>query len=166
MIDGEFIPAGVDVGVGLYCLHHNEAAFPEPFVFNPERWLENGEHGVKDEDFAKRQARMQAMFHPFSVGSRKCVAQSLAYAELSLTIAKLLWSFDLRRPSGSEHVHLDQVGAGKEGVVGPRGHVQEFQIEEQLTSAHDGPWLEWRLREGVDIEAEFAAATSPEQGET
>ena len=152
LIDGEYIASGMEVGIGLYSLHHNEASFPDSFVFRPERWLETAESNVDK----KAQAQMQASFQPFSLGSRKCAAQSFAYAELSLAIAKLLWFFDFRRPSDTSNSHLDKVGAGTENVLGPRGHVLEFQLEEHLTGVHDGPWLEWKLRDDIDFEKELA----------
>ena len=158
VIDGEYLPSGTEVGASLYSLHHNESAFPDSFVFRPERWLGEVAPGIAaDEEDLKR---MRACFHPFSFGSRKCVAQALAYTELSLAIAKLLWFFDLRRPTDG---HLDTVGAGIEGQIGPRGRVMEFQIVEHLTSTGDGPWLAWKLRDGIDLDLELAglAAIGP-----
>lgn len=36
-IDREWVPEGVDVGVSAYSIHPNEAYFPDPFNFKPER---------------------------------------------------------------------------------------------------------------------------------
>ncbi|KAI0391384.1 cytochrome P450 [Xylariaceae sp. FL0594] len=46
VVDGHVIPEGVDVGVNTYAFHHNEALFPEPFRFRPERWLR--QHAEED----------------------------------------------------------------------------------------------------------------------
>ncbi|KAL9633871.1 MAG: hypothetical protein Q9164_004434 [Protoblastenia rupestris] len=39
VIDGNYFRPGIDVGVPIYCIHHDETYFPDPFAFNPERWL-------------------------------------------------------------------------------------------------------------------------------
>ncbi|KAK7957356.1 cytochrome P450 [Apiospora aurea] len=39
VIDGHYIPRRTLFGVNLYALGHNAAIFPEPFDFQPERWL-------------------------------------------------------------------------------------------------------------------------------
>jgi cytochrome P450 len=38
-IDGHHIPAGINVGVPHYAIHHNAAYYPRPFDYVPERWL-------------------------------------------------------------------------------------------------------------------------------
>jgi hypothetical protein len=35
-------------------------------------------------------------FRPFSVGRHSCIGMKLAYAEMRLIIARLLWAFDIR----------------------------------------------------------------------
>lgn len=48
VVDGEPIPAGMDVGVCQYAICHNAALFAEPYAFQPERFLpEEGPHGMK-----------------------------------------------------------------------------------------------------------------------
>lgn len=37
ILDGEPLSAGVDVGVAHYAIHQNEAYFPDPFSFKPDR---------------------------------------------------------------------------------------------------------------------------------
>ncbi len=39
----------------------------------------------------------QAAFHPFSIGNRRCLGQSLAYLEMRLILARLLWKFDIEQ---------------------------------------------------------------------
>lgn len=69
IIDGHLIPPGMQIGVNIYSLHHNEKYFPDPFKFLPERWLE----GSKNASF-------QA-FAPFMIGPRSCSGKALAYLE-------------------------------------------------------------------------------------
>lgn len=43
IVDGHIIPRGTLVGVNPYAVMHNEEYYPEPFVFWPERWLDEGD---------------------------------------------------------------------------------------------------------------------------
>ena len=43
IVDGEQIPAGLDVGVCQYAICRNSSLFPEPYVFKPERHLRGGD---------------------------------------------------------------------------------------------------------------------------
>lgn len=37
-----------------------------------------------------------ASFQPFSVGRHQCIGMKLAYAEMRIIIARVLWSFDIQ----------------------------------------------------------------------
>lgn len=56
-------------------LHDNQDLFPEPKVFRPERWLQPGAQ------------RLEKYLVNFSKGSRACLGQNLARAEIPLTLA-------------------------------------------------------------------------------
>ncbi|TRX96862.1 hypothetical protein FHL15_002168 [Xylaria flabelliformis] len=99
VIDGHVIPHGTQVSVSIYSLHHNAEYFPDPFIFRPERWLEDSE-----DNEATRKAMSDA-FAPFLVGSRSCAGKPMAYLEVSLTLAKTLWYFDFE-PSVGDSGHL------------------------------------------------------------
>lgn len=139
VIDGTFVAGGCDVGVALYCTHHDEAVFHDSFTYTPERWIES--HSTSAQIVLQRRA-----FNPFSLGSRKCIAQTMAYTELSLALAKTLWYFDLRRATNE----LDIIGGGNAKDVHGRHRVDEFQLYEHFTSIHDGPYLEFKARSGVE----------------
>ena len=40
------------------------------------------------------------MLQPFSFGPRNCIGKNLAYAELRLILARVIWNFDLAMPRG------------------------------------------------------------------
>lgn len=63
------------------------ANFAQPLAFAPERWLDDGPAEFKNDN--------KAAFQPFSVGTRNCIGRNLAYAEMNLILAKVLWQFDL-----------------------------------------------------------------------
>ena len=152
VIDGHPIPRGTDIGTSLYSLFHSEKIFPDASTYIPERWLNSTEKHSEQ----TRQARKA--FNPFSLGARRCVGQNMAYLELTLTLAKLLWHLDFRRPSGTTNTE----GAGQVNVSagrpGGRHNLDEFQISEHLTPMHDGPLLELRPR--CDIAKDCLSAIS------
>lgn len=82
-IDGNFVPGGTNVAVAEYAAAHLEANFRDAAKFVPERWL--------DPDSTDN----QAIFKPFASGPRDCMGKNLAYIEMQLFIAHVLWHFDL-----------------------------------------------------------------------
>lgn len=85
MICGKWVPGGTSVCVAPYPMFHSPSNFAEPDSFIPERWLNDPRFSSDD----------KAAFQPFSSGPRNCIGKSLAYAEMRLVLAKLLWNFDL-----------------------------------------------------------------------
>ncbi|KAI1127292.1 cytochrome P450 [Nemania abortiva] len=141
VIDGHVVPGGTLVAISAYCLMHNEAYFPEPFAFRPERWLDD------DDADPDRLARMAEAFIPFSFGETMCLGKTMAYMEISLVLAKTLWHFDFGRAPGE---------AGKLGGGGPGGwdgglrdRVDEFQLYDAFVGEHDGPNLTFIPRRGL-----------------
>ncbi|KAI2609364.1 cytochrome P450 [Hypoxylon fragiforme] len=130
VVDGHVIPKGTKVGVNTYSLHHNEEYFPNPFKYDPGRWLIAGD---SDEKAAKKKA-MHDAFAAFSVGSRGCAGKPTAYLELSLSLAKILWYLDFETAPGE----LGQVGVSQEG---------DFRLYDIFTSTHDGPYLVFKPRD-------------------
>lgn len=136
-VDGEYIPSGYDVGTSMYAIHHNEAYFPDSYNFLPERWIPSPNGPSREEV-----ERAQSAWNPFSLGPRGCVGRGLAMAEISLTMARVLWRFDFRKARGE----LGQIGEGIPGVRTGRHRVNEFQLEDHLTGIKNGPWIEFRER--------------------
>ncbi|KAG4429108.1 hypothetical protein IFR05_015410 [Cadophora sp. M221] len=95
LISGSFIPGKTVVGVDIYAANHSPQNFAKATEFCPERWSKANlpEIFVKD----KREA-----MRPFSVGPRNCIAQNLAYMELQIVLAILIFSFDIELLEESE----------------------------------------------------------------
>ncbi|KAF4784431.1 cytochrome P450 [Colletotrichum scovillei] len=85
MVRGEFLPAKTTVAVHQWAMYHNEANFKNPFLFHPERFLGDPEYASD-----RREA-----FQPFHIGPRNCLGRNLAYVEMRIMLARLLWNFDL-----------------------------------------------------------------------
>ena len=62
-IDGFLVPAGTIVSMAPFNLHRNPSVFPDPLVFNPDRWLGDADHLVE----------MKKWFWAFSSGGRMCI---------------------------------------------------------------------------------------------
>ncbi|KAF2490822.1 cytochrome P450 [Lophium mytilinum] len=141
-IDGHDLPAGVVVGVPAYAIHHNEAYYPDSFRYLPERWLADDEQNP----FVERLEEAKEAFCPFSVGPRGCIGRGLAYVELSVTVARVLFLFDMRAKTGETLGEGGRIGVeGVDGVWG-REKRAEYQIEDRFASRKDGPVVEFRAR--------------------
>lgn len=96
-IDDHHFAAGTVVGVAPWTIHHNPAYYPEPFTFNPDRWIASSSSASEDSV-----ALARAAFCPFSIGPRGCAGKRIAYLEVSLALATLLWTYDVRLPTEGE----------------------------------------------------------------
>ncbi|KAI1264503.1 cytochrome P450 [Xylariaceae sp. FL1019] len=141
IIDGHVIPPGTEVGVSLYSLMHNEEYFPDPFAFKPDRWLAPEDPNESDSSKAARELAHRA-FTPFSLGARGCPGKAMAYMEDGLGIAKTLWYFDMSRAPGK----LGEIGGGRAGDKQGRHRVDEYQLYDNVTASHDGPYALLRVR--------------------
>ncbi|KAF1731349.1 Trichodiene oxygenase [Beauveria bassiana] len=94
------IPAGTIVSMSPYRTIMDETIFSDPLGFHPERWL------AKDE-------RLDGYLIMFGGGTRVCLGQALAQAELHLMLAKLF-----RRWGSAGVVGGDETGDRREGDVG------------------------------------------------
>lgn len=131
-IAGMVLPKGTNVATCIYSIHRNPAYFTNANEFMPERWLENSGSDPQA-DLAKR------AFSPFSVGSRGCIGKSLAYMEMTILLALLMYKADWEMPEGV----LGRVGESDadKGLV-------DFKLKGHFTSEKDGPYVRFvpRLR--------------------
>ncbi|RMZ84350.1 hypothetical protein DV738_g563, partial [Chaetothyriales sp. CBS 135597] len=146
VVDGEYIPEGTVVGVPAYVVHHDKDAFPDPWSFVPERWIagshlhttttKDGTAVVLKEDVERARQAVCA----FSLGSRGCIGKPVAYLELRIGLASLLWAYDFQETKGSEK------GGGGDGLEEGRERVNEYQLFDCFGSDRDGPILSFRRR--------------------
>ncbi|KAI1425886.1 cytochrome P450 [Xylaria sp. FL1777] len=85
MVDDRFIPEDTIVSVVQWAVNHDEHYWTEPQKFAPERWLNDPKY---------KHDQLDAM-QSFSVGPRNCIGRNLAYAEMRLILAKLIYNFDI-----------------------------------------------------------------------
>jgi len=90
-IDGYFIPEGAVVSTATYSVARQERYWFDPDGFHPERWLTET-HPFYDHRFDNDNKNASK---PFSTGSRACIGINLAYMEMRIILATLLFNFDL-----------------------------------------------------------------------
>ncbi|KAM0801503.1 toxin biosynthesis cytochrome P450 monooxygenase [Usnea florida] len=84
---GMAVPQGIRVGIPQKTAFRSPTNFVDPDTYIPERWLKDA-----DSRFAKDD---KAVFEPFMVGPRNCIGKTLAWVEMKMILAKVLWNFDL-----------------------------------------------------------------------
>lgn len=94
--EGYTIPEGTTVFMNLWHLHHDDTFWQDPFVFKPERYL--------DDDGRLVAADHPSMRHtmPFGAGQRSCVGEVFALPRLFLFICNLVQQFEVRAVDGEE----------------------------------------------------------------
>ncbi|WP_129305446.1 cytochrome P450 [Streptomyces sp. L2] len=77
-LGGHRIPRGADVVWSPYLHQHDPAYFPDPEVFDPERWSPG------------RAGATRGSFLAFGDGRRKCIGENFAWSELQIILATVL----------------------------------------------------------------------------
>ena len=96
------IPSGETVWVFPWAMHRDARWWPEPLVFKPERYLEEG-------------ARKKPGYLPFGTGPRVCIGAAFAMQQLTVTLATIARFFRLDLAPGHRVVHVHRVTLRPEG---------------------------------------------------
>lgn len=91
-IDGVYLPAGSTVACPPWASTRSKLNFCEPDEFRPQRWLGEEEKYAND--------RLGVSL-PFGTGPRVCIGRHLAYLEMRLITAHILWHFDIELAGGA-----------------------------------------------------------------
>ncbi|KAK0609726.1 isotrichodermin C-15 hydroxylase [Bombardia bombarda] len=95
MIAGRFIPGKTTIECQPYSMNHSSTNWKDPWAFRPERFLSRGSNEKDDGQAADFSEDAIESFQPFNVGPRNCIGINLAYAELRLIMARVIYEFDL-----------------------------------------------------------------------
>ncbi|KAI9155119.1 Cytochrome P450 monooxygenase 1 [Paramyrothecium foliicola] len=91
MVLGQHVPAGTIVSVWHWAINRSPCFWVDPDDFRPQRFL--GDPRYKGDHADAMQ--------PFSLGPRNCIGNNLAYAEMRLILAKIVFNFDMRLANDS-----------------------------------------------------------------
>ncbi|KAH8812646.1 cytochrome P450 ClCP1 [Xylogone sp. PMI_703] len=91
-VAGCWVPEKTRCSIYHHAAYRYEPNFTRPEEFIPERWL-------PDAPLEFRKDKREVL-QPFMVGPRGCLGKNLAYAEMRLLLAKMLWhfNFELEQP--------------------------------------------------------------------
>jgi cytochrome P450 len=117
-LGGYFLPEGTEVFVGIYHTHQMPELYPNPSVFNPQRW--------------ETIAPSMYEYNPFSAGSRVCIGAGFAMMEIKVILAMLLQRYRLQL---IPNARIDQSGvivmAPKQGMP-MQVYRQDHQFPQEL----------------------------------
>ncbi|GME30698.1 Cytochrome p450 protein [Neofusicoccum parvum] len=88
---GEWVPERTSLHISHYVAYHSPLNFKDPDSFVPERWLGD----------ARYDSDRKSVLQPFAFGPRNCLGKNLAYHEMRLIMANILWNFDLELCPGT-----------------------------------------------------------------
>ncbi|PWY68979.1 cytochrome P450 [Aspergillus sclerotioniger CBS 115572] len=90
-ISGYQVSPNTKVAVHQSAAYLSRLNFYEPDKFIPERWLPESKNDPSSSFYHDNRDVVQ----PFSVGPRNCIGRNLAYAEMRVILARVLWNFDI-----------------------------------------------------------------------
>ncbi|KAJ4424482.1 hypothetical protein N0V82_000806 [Gnomoniopsis sp. IMI 355080] len=143
------IPRGNFVVINQNALHFDESHFPEPFTFIPDRYLGHPEGAGH---YAHSQDPNERDHYNFGAGRRICPGIHLAELSIELTLARILWAFDIVEPGHDEQSPGFKITDGH-FVDGANKAAKPFQANFRCRS-HDMAELirkEWKMTQAKDL---------------
>ncbi len=103
---GYDLPEGKRANYSIYLTHRNPDYWPDPGVFNPDRFLPENERG-----------RQPYTYLPFGGGPRNCIGAAFAQVEAKIVIARLIQTFDFTLDPAKVHVYMGATLEPRPGVM-------------------------------------------------
>ncbi|KAJ9605738.1 hypothetical protein H2200_009587 [Cladophialophora chaetospira] len=107
-----YIPKGTVVSINQYALHYDQR-YQDPEAFIPDRYLK---HSLKAGAYTAHPNPFERDHFGFGAGRRVCPGMHLAENSLFITLAKILWAFEIRpcKTEDGEEEKLDTSDGGYE----------------------------------------------------
>ncbi|KAI0437905.1 cytochrome P450 [Xylaria telfairii] len=102
---GLMIPPKTAVGIHHLSAYSSELNFHRASEFLPERWLPEAASDPTSPFYHDR----REVQRPFSFGPRDCIGRNLAYHEMRLIMAKVLFNFDMRLDPSCDEWHRQRI---------------------------------------------------------
>lgn len=97
-VDGVYLPGGTDCGTPTFSIHRHPDYYREPLAYVPERWIEGEKCQTPSDSWISTKEDVEIArraFCPFSIGPRGCIGKSMALMEMRLTLARMIFLFDI-----------------------------------------------------------------------
>ncbi|MCJ1348473.1 hypothetical protein MMC31_006705 [Peltigera leucophlebia] len=88
---GYWVPGHTVVAINSFAANHSDTNFYQPWSFLPERWLDPAATSPSSLFASDKRDAVK----PFGGGSRECLGQLIAWTEMRLVLAGLVWAFDI-----------------------------------------------------------------------
>lgn len=98
-ICGRWVPGGTVVTINMLPAYRSPKNFVDPDTYHPERWLGDPRYASDNRN----------VFQPFSVGPRSCIGKNLGNLETRLTLARMVWNFDMKLSAETDSAWDDQL---------------------------------------------------------
>jgi cytochrome P450 len=126
-LEGKLLPKGSIIIINVFGLHHDNKRFPNPNVFNPVNFADKPKLASEYANLADYEARDH---YAYGTGRRICPGIHFAERSLFITVAKMLWAFDITPDPGTP-LDSDITTSYADGLlVGPK----EFTCDIRLRS--------------------------------
>ncbi|KAH7371061.1 cytochrome P450 [Pyrenochaeta sp. MPI-SDFR-AT-0127] len=103
-VAGHWIPGNTFVSVHPFTMAMSPERFHEHDMFRPERWLLEARTDSSSPYFSDQRHSIET----FGVGAMSCIGKRLAWAEMRLMLAKMVWKFELEKEdSGAGNLDWD-----------------------------------------------------------
>jgi cytochrome P450 family 6 len=79
---GVKVTAGQNIDIPIYAIHHCEEFYPEPFKFDPDRFMPENRHKV-----------LPYTYLPFGAGPRNCIGMRFSLLEIKLGLAHMIKNY-------------------------------------------------------------------------
>ena len=144
-VDGVYVPAGYTITAAPYAVHHGSGHFGgHENEFIPERFLDDTYRGKMSMDAPITATPSQKQtFMAFSQGPRGCLGKTMAYMEMSVAVARLLFLYDIRR-SPKRVAEVSPQG-GKVEV----SNSDEYITQDWFLVERAGPFIDLRRRADI-----------------
>ncbi|KAG6364587.1 hypothetical protein INS49_006189 [Diaporthe citri] len=101
-IAGHMVPGGTDVAVWHWPMFHYSKHWEKPMEYRPVRFLQEtpggprfaGDMRYNNSNGAHSDDRLD-LLQPFNIGPRNCLGRALAYSEMRLVLARMIFNFDI-----------------------------------------------------------------------
>ncbi|CAF1067416.1 unnamed protein product [Brachionus calyciflorus] len=101
--NGMMIEKGQMVVVPIWALHYDPVIYPNPEIFDPERFNEENKRN-----------RENSAYMPFGIGPRNCLGMRFALIEIKLALAEILSKFRFERCERTpEKIEIDSSGLAR-----------------------------------------------------